>query len=527
MAERIGKEIEMPVRSLNREQTFLMPPSLDELIPEDHPARFVGSVVDALDRALWEELEIPVQGDPLGAPSYHPRALLSIWLYGFMTRTRSSRKLEAACRDQLPCLWLTAWQYPDHNTLWRFYKAHRKKMRGLFKLMIRTAMKLGLVDLAIQAVDGTKVAANAAKDRTYDARELKDLLKRTEKAIRDLEAENENPGDAAPVHLPDKLKEAEQLLAAVKVALEQLKQEDRGQINLTDGDARLMKGRQGIIAGYNMEAVVSPLKVGEAGRSGLFMTAVDAVQDPDDHGQLIPMMEQAEENTGEKAEMSLADAGLHSGPNLAACEGREQVIAMPEAQEQALKQPYHKDRFGYSADTDTYRCPCGHTLKYLRARQRGDRKIRIYRGSGAVCRKCTAFGICTKCRTGRELQVGEYETVLRRHREWMATEKAKEAYRRRKEIIEPAFGIFKEQMGIRRFLLRGCENVRAEVITMAVAFNLRTLHAVWSGWSAEKRYKLTSAMQEVGRSVLSHAASVCRSTPSASLPTLLINHGVS
>ena len=114
----------MPFRPLNREQTWLLPPTLDELLPQDHPARFVAEFVDSLNRGSWGDLEIGLEGDPLGAPAYHPRLLLSVWVYGFMTGVRSSRKLEAACRDQIPYLWLTGWQHPDHNTLWRFYKGH-------------------------------------------------------------------------------------------------------------------------------------------------------------------------------------------------------------------------------------------------------------------------------------------------------------------------------------------------------------------------------------------------------------------
>ena len=138
-----------------------MPPTLDELVPQDHSARFVAEFVDALDRQDWTELGVDPDGGPLGAPAYHPRALLIVRLYGFMTNVRSCRKLEAACRDQIPYLWLTGWQHLDHNTLWRFYQWHRQSMRELFRCTVRTAVTLGLVDLAVQAVDGTKLLANA------------------------------------------------------------------------------------------------------------------------------------------------------------------------------------------------------------------------------------------------------------------------------------------------------------------------------------------------------------------------------
>ncbi len=185
----------------------------------DHPARFTAAFVGALDRAAWSEMDIAVDGDPLGAPAYDPRALLGVWVYGFMTGVRSSRKLEAACRDQIPYLWLTGWQHPDHNTLWRFYQAHRGQMRKLFKHTVQVAVKTGLVDLAVQAVDGTKVKGNAAKERTHDQTNLEKLLERTEAAIKDLEAQNEGGEDPAPARLPQQLAAAKALQEQVDAAL--------------------------------------------------------------------------------------------------------------------------------------------------------------------------------------------------------------------------------------------------------------------------------------------------------------------
>lgn len=163
----------MPIRDINRQQTWLFPPSLDELLNSDHPARFVASLVDSLDTVFWQKMKVKLEGDPLGAPSYDARGLLGVWLYGFMTRTRSSRRLEAACSDQIPYLWLTGWQHPDHNTLWRFYKGNRDEIRHLFKLTIKTAVKMDLVDFAVQAIDGTKISGNATKEHTYDKKVLK------------------------------------------------------------------------------------------------------------------------------------------------------------------------------------------------------------------------------------------------------------------------------------------------------------------------------------------------------------------
>lgn len=471
----------MPLRPLSREQTWLFPPTLEELIPADHPARFVAAFVAALDRAAWAELDVAPDGAALGAPAYHPRALLGVWLYGFMTGLRSSRKLEAACRDQLPYLWLTGWQRPDHNTLWRFYEAHRGPMRRLLKRTVRTAVKLGLVDLAVQAVDGTKLAGNAAKARTYDADGLARLLARTDGAIADLEAQNAGGDDPPPPRLPRELAALEALRGRVAAALAAVRAEDGpGRVNLTDPDATLMKGRQGYVAGYNGQAMVAPLTPAALGADepgGLLITAADVTADPDDHAQLAPMIEAARENAGAATAVTLADGGYHSGPNLAACDGLGQPILMPEAQRRAAEQPYHEAAFAYDPATDSYACPGGQPLGFRGVKRRPGRPpMRVYRGAAAVCRACPAFGACTTDRRqGRALEVGPEEERLRRHRALMATDAARAAYRQRQQLPEPAFGILKEQQAARRLLLRGLDNVRAEWSLLAAAFNLRTL----------------------------------------------------
>jgi transposase len=500
----------MPSREINRQQTWLFPPTLDEMINNDHPARFIASLVDSLDSAFWLKMNIRLEGDPLGAPSYNARGLLSVWLYGFMTRTRSSRKLEAACRDQIPYLWLTGWQHPDHNTLWRFYKGNRDEIRHLFKLTIKTAVKMELIDLAVQAIDGSKIPANATKEHSYNKKGLEKLLERTEKAIGELEKENEESHDPVPVHLPEKLRKKNQLQKKIKAVMDQLKnEEDKKQINLTDGDANLMQSRQGMIAGYNLEAAVSPLEVPQSEKTGMLITAMDVVQDAADCKQLIPMIDQARENTGKQADSSLGDAGFHSGSNLRGCEQRKQIILMPEVQTRRLQQPYHKDKFIFDSKTDSYQCPCGQTLHFVETKLARETMTRIYRGSGAICRVCPAFGVCTKNKHhGRCLQVGEYEAELRRHRVWMTTEEAKKAYRRRKELIEPTFGIIKEQMGVRRFLLRGLSNVKAEGCFIATAFNLRTLYGAWKAWGSEKRRRLFVLVRQSGENSLQNATNL-------------------
>ncbi len=457
---------------------WLLPPPLDELLPLDHPARFVAEFVHALDREDWKELDVEIEGDPTGAPSYHPRALLSTWLYGFMTGIRSSRKLEAACRDQIPYLWLTRWQHPDHNTLWRFYKGHRQSMRRLFRRTVRTTLAMDLVDLAVQAVDGTKVPANASSSRSYNAEGLAKLL---ERPIAELEDQKEGDTDGAPVHLPEELANKKSLRDQVRRAMEELeKQEGRNSINLTDQDARFMEMRHGFLPAYNAQAMVSPVKTGRE-TSGMLVTATELVDEGDDNSSLIPMLERAEEITGVKVPVALADGGYHSAAALQECADRGQQMVMPEPPRgKATDHPYHKDRFAYDADSDTYKCPQGQVLRFVSGQYPKGSKRRMYQAPKRICRACPVVAACTtNSSRRRRLVIGPHDMVLRRHRAWMATNEAESALKRRKQLVEPVFGIIKEQQGVRRFLLRGIGNVAAEWTLLAIAFNLRTLWRIW------------------------------------------------
>jgi len=475
----------MPVRPYTRDQGWLLPQRLEDLLSPDHPVRFVAAFVDQFDEAVWLEMDVKPKGKADGPPAYDPRLLLSVWLYGFMTGIRSSRKLETACHEQLPFLWLTGQQAPDHNTLWRFYQAHRQGMRRLLKRTVRTAVASGLLDLALQAVDGSKLAGNAAKDRTYDRAGLQGLLARTEAAIKDLEAQNQS-GEVAPPRLPENLRQKRALVKQVQEALAKVASEE-GRINLTDEDAVLLKGRNGIVAGYNSQAVVSPLSEA-AGQGGQLITAAAVTRDEYDQAQLLPMLAAAAAGSGEVAAVSLADAGYHSGENLSQLEQSGQQVLMPESGAKAASGPYHKDVFIYDKESDTYTCPQGQTLRYrTNKRDRKGKPVRLYRAEAAVCRVCPLFGRCTKDkRHGRALEVGPDNAALRKQRALMATEYAKTMYGRRKELIEPTFGIIKEQQNGRHLLLRGLANAGAEWSLLAVAFNLRVLAKVWQRASGRR-----------------------------------------
>ena len=387
-------------------------------------------------------------------------------------------------------------------------------MRTLMRRTVRTAVEAGLVYLAFQAVDGTKIPGNASKDRTYNAKGLRRLLNHVETAIKDLESQNSTGVDSSTASLPEELASTEALRKRVKEALARVEQkEGANHENLTDQDAGLLKTSGGnFVAGYNAQAMAAPLKSlpldspdqapDDHDVSGMIITAVGVAANSDDHPQLIPMIEASADNTGDSpgadtqptpnAEASaddasksqptvtLADAGYHSGANLAECDSSGHHVLMPQTHDRKRLWPYHKDHFTYRTDTDTYLCPEGQVLSYGETfRHEHGYIVRRYRAQAQVCQACPAFGECTTSTRGRTVSMGEYESLLQGHRQTMATDWAKDLYGWRKALIEPVFGILKDCHAARRFLLRGRHNVLCEWYLLATAFNLKSLHRVW------------------------------------------------
>ena len=538
----------MPVRDFLREKQWLLPPSLDTMILDTHPVRYVAMFIDEIPLAEWRELGIDPAGSHYGRASYSIYALVGIWLYGFMTGIRTSRKLERACEEQVPFLWLAGMEQPDFRTLWAFYAAHRHGMQQLLQRTVQVAAKAGLVDLAVQAIDGTKIAANASRDRYRSRTGLQELLARTTAAIADLESQNEAETVPLPT-LPKVLKSKERLRTRILAALATLPDVpespdepadsaprstgveppldapetpttvttkpatkkgkgkgkntgtpssptdpvDRGpRANLTDPDAKLMQGRYGAIRPlYNAQAVTSPLLEGPNREKGVLITAPSVSCHAADVHELIPMLKQAEAVTGVRA-TTVGDGGYHSAANIAAAKARGQIIVIPDTQTTGNRKLYPKALFVYDSETDTFRCPQGQTLHRLAGefhREEGRPPATRYRAPLSVCVACPVQARCMQGEAGtqqhgRMVTVTEDETLLRGHQELMQQEGVKELYAYRKTWSEATFGTLKNEQNARIFLLRGLDKVTDEWFLLATAFNLRTL---WKRWSLLQR----------------------------------------
>jgi transposase len=490
----------MPERALSRVQSYLLPPSLDDWTPAEHPVRFVAALIEGLADDDWVGMGIEPRPDPVGAPRYAPALLASVWVWGFMSGVRSARGLERACREQIPVRWLTGNQCPDHNTLWRFYQAHRTGMRALLTRSIRVAVAADLVDLALVAVDGTKLRADAAAERSLTTAGLRALLTRTETAIAALEAQNTGAASGPPA-LPAKLREQTTLREQVTAALaaDQVAQRGAGKTNLTDPDATLMKGRQGIAPSYNAQAAVAATSataqalLGAAAPAGRFVVAATVTPQANDVQELVPVLTAAVTELGQAPDLTVADAGYHSAAALAQVDdaGYAVVVAEPRRGPEPAG-PYAEQAFGYDATTDTLTCPTGQVLTFRRiAREAGRGDRRLYQGNPAVCRACPAFGECTRdTHHGRVVRRPVEHAAVVAQRQVRAGPAGQAAMRQRRGLIEGMFGTVKTCLAGRRVQLRGAAAVAAEWTLLATAVNLRTLHRIWCALDAAGRTTL-------------------------------------
>ena len=442
-------------RTIDRETGFLLPPSVDEWLPEQHLARFVVEVIDGLDlRAMSGSY----RGS--GSASYHPRMLLGILVYGYATGVFSSRKLERATYDSVAFRFIAANDHPDHDTIAAFRRRFLKEIEGLFVQVLLLAREMGVLKLGTVGLDGTKIHANASRHSALSWEHAGKIEAQLQAEVADLMTKAE-AADAADIpdgmSIPDELARREERLrkiaeARVKIeararerhAREQAEHEAKlaarqaktavtgkkpggkpprppaegplpdDQINLTDEDSRIMPvAGGGFEQCYNAQAAVAA--------GSMLVVAVDVVAAPNDTQQLEPMLGKIDalpEELGE-TETLLADAGYFSAANVEACAaaGVAPLIAMG-------RQPHHPS-------------------------------------------------LSERFETAPSAPKNPTPVEAMAHR--LKTPEGRKLYALRKQTPEPVFGIIKSALGFRQFSLRGLDKVRAEWSLVTMAWNLKRL----------------------------------------------------
>lgn len=453
-------------------QQFLFPPALEDWVPQDHPARFLREFVDQLDLpALGFALPIAVEG----RPPYHPSLLLKIWLFGYFQRIRSTRKLEAACREQLSLLWLTGLIQPDHNSLWRFWRDHKKALRALFKQTVQLALSTGCVGLALQALDGTKIEAAASGYSGWSKEHMEKVLAALEAALAETElkiaqenADLEPPG----YRLPAGLAERQALRDEIKKGLAQLAADGREHYHPLEPEARRMKLANGTNRfGYNAQAIADD----QAG----IIVACEASRQETDSGQLAPMIEQARENLGISALgiETLADGGYGGGADIqAATEKQMNILVPPSEGGSDGKNPYATKHFHYDAQARSVTCPRGESLDYQGRTIKRGRVVERYR---CHCQNCPVLAQCTQDKKGRQIEIWPHTPAVQAMRTRLGMAAVAARWRRRGEIIERRFAQLKQHDSFRRWTVWGLENVRTQWSLLCATLNLRVLFRRW------------------------------------------------
>jgi transposase len=458
----------------NYDVQWLFPPSLEDLLPKDHPARMIREFVDALD---IEALGFKVRKAEEGRPNYSSNLLLKVWLYGYISKNRHTRGLERACLDQIGMLWLSGMQSPDHTTLWRFWRDNRGGIGKLFKQLLEIATSLNLVGMVLHAVDGTKILSQASEQQGWHRATLEKKLQMLDKAIDEILKQTEQASDegGGECRLPNELQQRQELREKIQGQLQQLAEKDREHLQAKDEDARVMKCRSEKKFAYNAQIVVD--------QQSKLIVAADVVSDESDNYQLVSMIEQVQENLDQAAEQTLGDGGYFATTELAKAEEKNYgvLVNLPKSVQGSDEEPYHASRFVYDKEKDQCICPRGEALTFEATKARDKAQpytVRVYRCSSYET--CPVRWQCSSSKTGRTVQIHPNHDALVRHREKLRDETMRALLKKRGSTVEPVFGWGKDAMGFRRWTFRGREKVKTQWLLLCTAMNLLRLYKDWA-----------------------------------------------
>jgi transposase len=454
-------------QGLDRSQVQLLPACLEDYVSADSPVRFIEAFVEGLDlKGLGFQRAEPAD---TGRPAYDPADLLKLYIYGYLNRIRSSRRLEAESRRNLELIWLLRGLHPDFKTVADFRKDNRACFKSVFRQFNLLCRKMELFGAELVAIDGSKFKAVNHPSRHYTAQQLQELVQKVDERIDaylaqldQQDAEAEGVG-AAPTRqaLEQKLQQLRERKGRYDQYLAEMKETGQQEIFVTDGDSRSQK-RVGV--GYNVQVAVDA-------KHDLIVES-QVVQDANDQGQLSPMAQAAGAALEVKALKVVADAGYHEAQQLERCEaaGLETYVPAPgtsSGQARDGSKVYPKEAFRYDASQDLYRCPAGQPLpKVYGCLVRGKSKVYYY--NMAACADCALRKACT---------TGKYRRIARLANEAVVERQAQrvgahpELVAQRKTIVEHVFGTLRN-WGHDIFLTRGLKAVQAELALSALSYNL-------------------------------------------------------
>ena len=459
------------VQGADRRQQTLLPECLDDYVAENNPVRVVDVFVDELDlKGLGFEGMTPAA---TGRPAYHPAVLLKLYVYGYLNKVQSSRRLEREAQRNVELMWLTGRLAPDHKTIADFRRENGPAIQAACAQFVVLCRQLGLFGSALVAIDGSKFKAVNTRDRNFTVTKLKKRMEQVAEHIagylQDLDTADRQEGEAAEARsgrLVEKVELLRAQMAKLKTMEAQIEAAPDNQVSLTDPDARSMatSGRGSGIVGYNVQSAVE-------GEHHLIV-AHDVVMTGHDRDQLACMAAKARDAMGVETLDVLADRGYFSGEEILACDALGVTPFVPRPLTSGAKADgrFGKQDFVYMPDRDEYRCPAGHAM--TRRFETVDKGMIMNVYATPACRGCLLKADCT---TGPERRIRrwEHEAVIEAIQERLS--KAPEQMRLRRQTVEHPFGTLKALMGATHFLTKTLDRVSTEMSPHVLAYNFKRL----------------------------------------------------
>lgn len=468
-----------------REQLVLYAEALDDIIGEEDPVRFIDVFVDKLD---LKSLGFKMKEAETGRNPYQTGLMLKIYMYGYLNKIRSSRKLEKECNRNIELIWLTGRLAPDFKTIADFRRDNKKGIKSIFKEFLKICNKAGLLSFELVGIDGTKISGQNHNNNVYHRKNLGETLQKLEQRIEDYlkvmdknDTEESNEFEFLKENIEDRLKHLKnkkEKLEAIEKIFEADPDMERHFAN--DPESRFMHNKGKVDVGYNVQSAVD--------NKNKLIVAIDVTQENNDIKQMNGMCGLVEEVKKElnivKDTIKVADAGYYSEPQILECLDNGHNVYMPNPKDEHIKRAQNDEEksekskagyqikdFKYDPKRDVYICPKGEVL-----RRRGNIKKAasgklVMRYTCYQCLGCSVRNLCTESKEGRSMKVPIRNKEIEKFKVKIGSEMGKKIIGKRKEICEHPFGSIKRNMGYTYFLMKGKDSALMEASLVGFAHN--------------------------------------------------------
>ncbi|HEY6117682.1 MAG TPA: IS1182 family transposase [Candidatus Dormibacteraeota bacterium] len=456
----------------DRRQPALLPHSLEDYVSDENPVRVIELFIDELDlAALGFAGMMPAA---TGRPAYHPATLLKIYLYGYLNRVQSSRRLEREAQRNIELMWLTGRLAPDFKTIADFRKDNGAAIRAVCRQFVELCRRLNLFTGAVFAIDGSKFKAVNNRDKNYTVAKVTGRMEQVNtsiarylRALDQADREESDIAEAKSCRLKEKIAGLHQQMQALKVMQQTVQDAPDQQVSLTDPDARSMatSGKGTATVGYNVQIAVDA--------EHHLIVAHEVTNQGYDRHQLAPMALRAQQATGCEQVTALADRGYFSGDQVLSCEGTGVAPIVPKVLTSSgpKRGLFARQDFIYNATHDHYTCPAGAKLTKIHRRVDHTEDFDRYRHLSA-CFTCPLRPRCTPTKR-RIIKRWVNEDVLDRMQDRL--DRMPEAMDVRRQTVEHPFGTLKAWMGATHFLTKTLDKVRTERSLHVLAYNLKRM----------------------------------------------------